>query len=486
MEEKLNTYIDELAPWEKKKDHYRDIQLGKDVITQKGDIKSQALEMITSQIASTNEIIASQNIMIDTINDLACDMQSIENGIYGMKAAFEWGISDVVWQIEQNSHKLKDILELLYVSSDRRIKNLRWDAEEYYGSGKIDQALESFLDLSTENQYDFSVHMSIGIIYLFHKIDKEKALDFFDKAIDHAGKQYSFYTSYALLYKALIKRDYGLIEEAEELTNQAIETLPNFTEAIYQNAQYNALLNKPDKVIPLLKKAINSDIVYCLKINNEKDFDGMRPQINKLFEEVRDEKKEKVKHKQMGLEEKISLLDSTISYIMELGYDIPKALNVKSLKERNIEGNNIIANNSIFDAAIADLILSQLNRRLQHDEAKLKDNCEEIKGDLENEIQKINSELSEVKKKGNFLYFFLYLFAGQIVVIPIGLSMETFTGMCISEAVLFVLCLYWNIILPRSKWEKIYALLQNKQDKRDQIVERIDRIDQHLYDALLI
>ncbi|MFQ5714639.1 MAG: hypothetical protein ACE5GU_11475 [Candidatus Scalinduaceae bacterium] len=483
----MKTYINELAPWEKKKEHYRNIQLGKEVRIQKGDIKSQATEMITSQIASTNAIIASKNIKTDTINDLTYDMESIENGIYGIKAAFEWGISDVVWQIEQDSEKLKEILELLYASSDKIIKNLRWEAEEDYGSGKIDLALRNFLELSTENQHDFSVHMNIGIIYLFHKIDKEKALAFFDKAIHHAGKlSAAYYTSYALLYKALIKRDYGLIKEAEELTNQAVKILPNFIEAVYQNAQYNALLKKPDKVIPLLKKAINDDIVYCLKINNEKDFDGMRLQINKLFEEVRDEKNEKAKHKQTELEEKASLLDSTITYIMEIGYDIPEAFHVKSLKEKNTEASNTIANNSIFDANIADLILSLLNKRLQHNEAKLKDKCKEIKEDLENEIHEINSKLSEVKKKGKFLYFFLYLFAGQIVVIPIGLSMETFSGIYIAEAVLLALCLYWNIILPRSRWERIYALLKDKEDKLDQIVKRIGSIDQHLDDFLPI
>jgi hypothetical protein len=179
LEEKLKTYINELAPWEKKKEHYRNIQLGKEVRIQKGDIKSQATEMITSQIASTNAIIVSKkNIKTDTINDLTYDMESIENGIYGIKTAFEWGISDVVWQIEQDTEKLKEILELLYASSDKIIKNLRRDAEEDYGNGKIDHALHSFRELSTENQYDYSVHMSMGIIYLFHKIDKEKALFF--------------------------------------------------------------------------------------------------------------------------------------------------------------------------------------------------------------------------------------------------------------------------------------------------------------------
>ena len=201
----MNTYIDELAPWEKKKEHYRDIQLGQDVRTQKADIKNQATKMITSQIASTNATIASQNLIIDTINELTYDVEDIGNGIFGIKAAFEWGISDVVWQIEQDSVRLKDILKTLYTSFSKRTRELRLETSEDYGKGLINQALANYLALSNENEYDFSVHMSIGIIYLFHEANKEKALDSFDKAIIHAGKQSAaYYKNYALLYKALV------------------------------------------------------------------------------------------------------------------------------------------------------------------------------------------------------------------------------------------------------------------------------------------
>ena len=478
LEEKLNTYINELAPWEKKKEHYRDIQLGQDVRTQMIEIKTQATKMITSQIASTNATIASKNFSTDTINEFAYDVEDIGNGILGIKAAFEWGISDVVWQIEQDSVRLKDILKTLYRSFDNRTIELRLETSEDYGKGLINQALANYLTLSRVNEYDFSVHMSIGIIYLFHEANKEKALDSFDKAIIYAEKQSAaYYKNYALLYKALVKRDYGLIEEAEELTNQAVNTKPNLAEAIYQNAQYNALLNKQDKVIQLLKKVIDSDIVYCLKINNEQDFDGMRPQINKLLEEVRDERNGIVKHRQAMLEEKVSSLDSTISHITGAGYSIPKECNIKSLKEKNIEIVIIIANNSIFDARVADLVFSQWNKWLQYNGAKLKDKCKEIRNDLENEIYEINNKLSKVKKKGNFLYFFIYLFAGQIVTIPIGLSMGSLTGVYIAEVALLALCLYGNIILPRSKWEKVQNFLQEKKGELDQITKRIDSTD---------
>jgi tetratricopeptide (TPR) repeat protein len=480
LEKKLNTYIDELAPWEKRKEYYRDIQLGKNVKIQKGEITSQALKMITSQIASTNTIIASQNIIVDTISDILRDTERIGDGIFGMRAAFEWGISDVVWQIEMNSARMKEFLKPLYAVADKKTKQLREEVEGDYVQGHTDHALENFLILSKENEYDFSVHMSIGIIYLFHKIDKEKALNYFNKTATYAQKQSTYYTSYALLYKALIKRDYGLIEEAERLTKKAIKTLSNFSEAMYQNALYNALLNKPDKAIPLLRQAIDNDVVYCLKINNEPEFDGIRSEITKLLEEVRDERNEKIKNRQRHFEEKIFLLDNTIDYIMEIGHDVSEGCHTWPLKEKNTEITGIIANNSILDTRIAGLVLSQSNKRLQHIEARIKDKCLEIKEELKDEIQKIESKLSAAKKRKNLLYFIIYLFAGQMVAIPIGLSTETISGMGIAEAVLLALCAYWNIILPHIQLGKDYGLLRDKEYKLDHIKKRIEAIDFHI------
>jgi len=55
--------------------------------------------------------------------------------------------------------------------------------------------------------------------------------------------------------------------------------------------------------------------------------------------------------------------------------------------------------------------------------------------------------------------------------------MESLSGVYIAEVALLALCLYWNIILPRSKWEKVQNFLQEKKDKLDQITKRIDSTD---------
>ena len=59
--------------------------------------------MIKAQIASADEIISSQDIREDVIKEIGYDLKSVGQGMGGLKAAFEWGISDVVWLIEKDT-----------------------------------------------------------------------------------------------------------------------------------------------------------------------------------------------------------------------------------------------------------------------------------------------------------------------------------------------------------------------------------------------
>jgi len=291
----MDTYIDKLAPWEGKSEYYKDVKLGKGVGELKIILKNQTEEMVTTQIASADAIISSQGITEDAIREMGYSIKNVGQGMGGLKAAFEWGISDVVWFIEQNTEEFRNVMMRLYRVADVQIDQLRHKADDAFVKGDMVVALEKFSEMESFIKDDFSICINFGMIYLFHKIDKEKALVYFDRAIKYARPYSTYYTSYALLYKALIKRDFGLIEEAEKCTGEAIDLSPGFAEAMYQNAQYNSLLNRPEKAIPLLKKAIKEDIVYCLKILWEQDFKQISSEIAELYEKIRNEKNEKVK-----------------------------------------------------------------------------------------------------------------------------------------------------------------------------------------------
>lgn len=394
-------YLNELAPWERKNEYYHTIQLGKDVKKQTNIINNQTKAMIASQIASTNAIISSQERISEGIDVVACGIDRVEQGIYELKATFEWGISEVVWQIEQNRAVLKDILEVLMAPLDTQAKERRKRAEEAYANGWVEDAEEEFLESEKLNKFDFSIHISLGMFYLFHKIDKEKSLSYFVKAIKYSKPKSAFHTSYALLHKALIHFDMGNTVEAEEASFEAINLSPNFTEALYQNAQYNAQLLNIDKSIATLEKAIRSDKLYCLKANKDPMFDPIRERVNRLFEKLRAEEKKKSqdsfvklskKHKASNpiivdiSKEKFIDASSWVTKSNKLSHDL-KTLNSRILRNSYfdfLEINNNIAPNMRKDQ---DELVSELKQNIRSKVESFERNISGAKRKHENKLQ---------------------------------------------------------------------------------------------------
>lgn len=475
-EKQMKEYIDELAPWEKKKGYYQNIEPGKKVFAQRMDIRNQIREMIVTQIGITSTTVTSKEIVNDIINSIADDDRNIGNGIFGLKAAFEWGISEVVWQIEQNTKEFKNIIKVLYAPLSKLLKDMRLEAQVAYEKGKMADALINYLELSQVNKKDFSVYISLGIFYLFYEVNKEKALYNFDKAIEITKSHSDYYTSYALLYKALILRDLGRIKEAEECSRQAMDLTPYFSEAIYQNAQYNALLNKPEDAIPLLKQVINHDVLYCLKINNERDFHEIKPHISKMFEEIRDKINKRFKNKLKKFDKKVYYFNNIINNIREQGYNIPNNFNVELLQEKRDELADKINYKTILDEFISDYSFSKLGLLLNQDILSLKDICKEIRNRLKIKKDQTGKKLLEVKKKISFSHFFIYTLLIQVYAIPIGLSFRASFSTIILEVVVFVSCFLLVIITPRLKWKNIYYHLKKEEYKLFQIVKRIEAI----------
>lgn len=55
------------------------------------------------------------------------------------------------------------------------------------------------------------------MIYLFKRVDKEKALSYFEKAIKYSKPKSTFHASYALLHKALIYYDMGGLKKLRKI-----------------------------------------------------------------------------------------------------------------------------------------------------------------------------------------------------------------------------------------------------------------------------
>jgi tetratricopeptide (TPR) repeat protein len=402
----MSLYVYELAPWERKQEYYHVIGLGEEAREQTKLLGQQTKTMMESQLSSTNSIIASQDRIAEGIDSLTESLATglstgfdrVEQGIFGLKSTFEWGIAEVCWQIEQNRSVLKNILEVLQAPLDTQAKERRKRAEEAFSYGWIDDAEEEFLESEKLNRYDFTIHISLGIIYLFHKIDKEKALEYFDKAIKYAEPKSDYYTSYALLHKALIKFDLGNIREAEVCSSQAADLSPDFSEASYQNAQYKAQVKDIDGCIRRLDQAIRLDKFYMVKASNDPLFDPIREHINKFFHQKRDER---VSHCNRKITEMLSYMRNIVDIANKEEIDASDLERYSRTKK--MEMDDLLNRNSYLDsiAAIKKLrnILAVTNKYKKKYMAHIEKKLGHFNSELEKETAKLSNQYWRAKQR---------------------------------------------------------------------------------------
>jgi tetratricopeptide (TPR) repeat protein len=491
----MKRYKDGLVPRDIKKGFYRNIELGKDVVLQRIEIGNQIREMITSHIGLSGTSNTNREAINASINLLSYDDRDIGNGMYGMKASFEWNISEVVWQIEQNVEEFKDMIKIIYDSQEPSFSELRSLAQEDYENGRIADAINNFSKLAQCCENDFSVFLSLGIINLFHEKDKEKALENFNKAVEIVESQSDFYTSYALLYKALVLCNLDRIGEAEIFSRQAVDLSPDFTEALYQNAQYNALLKHTDTAISSLKTIVCIDILYCLKITNERDFDGIRPHITKILKEACVSVDEGIKKKLKKFDEKLHHLNAIVSSLNKQGLNISDNQDTKQLQDDKQELVDIVNYNSALNLFVVDRCLARLDKNLQHDKSQLLSDCKEARKKVGYVKEGAARALKKIKERGFLSPFFLKLFLSQLYAVPagiflkvpsdmliskyttlIGASMGIPPGVLILEAIAVVSCVlmvFVPTIGPRIKCKKNYARLQYKESMLEDTIKAI-------------
>lgn len=399
--------IGELTSYQKQNAYYTGVQLGRDVRTQTDVINNSTQKLIATQLAATSSIVASQDRISSGIDNVSIGIDRVAEGIAGLQATFEWGISQVVWQLEQNREVLKSILEVLSAPLDTQAKELRKRAEDAYANGWIDDALEDFLESEKKNKYDFSIHISLGNIFFFCKNNKEEALAYYEKAIKYAKPKSSYHASYALLHKGLIRFNDNLVEEAEECTSEAITLSTSFAEAYYQNAQYNSVLSNTKKCLDNLEKAILLDKYYCLKASNDKLFTPINNELEKLFSNLRHNE---IKYCKKVLGESIEIFDGIKSIICEANNSIRPEFTKNSFQKeydmsfqkKITEIENFMSRNSYFDAIDAKEKVDNLLSKIREYHNGARNYLEKVRYKIGNEILSknkiINDKLLDSKK----------------------------------------------------------------------------------------
>ncbi|MDA3895445.1 MAG: hypothetical protein PF482_04770 [Desulfobacteraceae bacterium] len=386
-------YFREPAPWEQEAAVYSQIKMGKDLQTQTETISKATQKTISAQMTAAAGIIASQDRITEGVDRVGYAIENIKDGLNGLGAAFEWGISKVVWQLEQNRAVLRDIVQILSAPLDTQAKELKKRADEAYANEWFDDALTDYQASERKNKYDFTIHISMGMIYLFNIIDKEKALECFDKAAKYAKPKSNYYVSFALLHKSLCLRDMGRLEEALQRAQEAHEITKDMAEAYYQCAIYEALLgHSPKHISTNLGVALKYDKNYALKANKEQAFTSVRKEIDLCIKEAMNSNYNDVKK---SLPKMIDSYDDLKAQFSEIEKALPmvSGQDLKQPKVITARINQLIKRNSFFDSVEAKQKLVELGERFNIIRSSLKEQLQQV----------IRSYSADLKREESFL-----------------------------------------------------------------------------------
>lgn len=272
-------------------------------------ISSKAEKIRETQLQAADDIIIGQEQTRKEIkNEISSGVDDIVEGLEGMRSTFDWGFSEIVWQIEKQRETLEEILERIQNPLEAQAKELKDRAEIAYEDGLYDDALRDFLQSAEKNPYDFTVYQTIGNIHFFHKENPQKAIEYYQKAVKYAEPKSPYHASYALLHIAQVKYLQENFNKAYEATEKALDLTPEFYETHYQHSRYCAKLGQYEEAVRHLIKAINSDKNYVLKATSEKDFAGMRGRLREAFEILKKGAKKRARKKHKKLKEVVKIV----------------------------------------------------------------------------------------------------------------------------------------------------------------------------------
>lgn len=236
--------------------------------------------IVEAQIESSDKIVASIDFNAEEIS------KNFSNSIEDLNSTFEWGFTEVLWQLEQQQKTLKDVLKTLQKPLTTQSIELRERGFYAYTNRLYDDAITDLQRAAEDNRYDFTIHQTLGNIFLFHKFSSEKAIENYQKAVKYSEPRSKKFASFSCLHLGLV---YYLIHDYQNAYNstmKAINLSPDTSLCYYEHARYCAKLNKKDETVASLKKIVYQEPFYCVKINSEPDFSLVSNDVKRLIDDV--------------------------------------------------------------------------------------------------------------------------------------------------------------------------------------------------------
>lgn len=267
-----------------------------------------ARQQLAAQERARNDIIKSN---IAGAQIIACEMerqtQALEGAIQGMGkhvtdaigasadqiigAIEELGhalcmeLSEIRWQLSQQSATLEAILEVLSESRSNEARQLVRQGLRHYLNGEYAEAEERFRKALNSDTTDYQVLMNLAFISL-HKNDADEAFSFFKKALslpenlDDASKARNLWATARLFYS---EKDFA---QAQAYAEKAFRHEQAAKEGgLFKLGVYQALAGQEEKAIGSLRNAIDMDPALFGRCAVEPDLLVIRDRVISLLAE---------------------------------------------------------------------------------------------------------------------------------------------------------------------------------------------------------
>ncbi|MBI1924011.1 WD40 repeat domain-containing protein [Candidatus Poribacteria bacterium] len=286
-----------------------------------GSVKQSGDTVVAAISTQTRQLVGS---LESGFGQMEYGLEQVAAGIENLRAEFSYGMGLIVDQLQIQQQTLQGILDRLdaihktlespLLTQARELCRLGMDRMQ---KGLLDKALEAFLESEKKNDTDCFVQFQLGTLYLYGRdeddnvIDLPKAGEHFRLAARYANAEISSMPEaarlcgeaylhaaiacYAQANERWIAGDTDVAqrftEEAAELSKRATQVYPKLSEAFYHHAKCAALLGDGNTSTASLEVAILADRNYCLKADADRDFDGVRPELYRLYESLRERAK---------------------------------------------------------------------------------------------------------------------------------------------------------------------------------------------------
>lgn len=244
--------------------------------------------------------------------------EALSDELAEVASIIRWGFEEASWQIQQQTDLLRSIDRTLKTPSETQANEWRKMAEELRSRGVLDKSERKFLKALESNPLDYRIYIGLAETYL--KMEKfDKAKSFLEKSLPHAppqslqpkrryqgGKYMTKEEVEAFLrlpdetrekpkldYKSYSYRLIGRIyfckenyQQAVSALDSAIELSPTYHPAIYDHAQYCALIGNKEDCLTSLKNAIKMDSFYFYLAQKERNFESIREEVRRLLKEM--------------------------------------------------------------------------------------------------------------------------------------------------------------------------------------------------------